>query len=176
MPDRDSMPYRPCVGVALFNRNGQVFIGSRKLEGDPDNSAGHSAPWQMPQGGIDRNEEPLAAARRELWEETSVRSVQLLAQTGDWLLYDLPDELLGIAFKGKYRGQRQLWFAFLFDGTDSEIDVANPGDGSVAAEFNAWRWEDLENLPDLIVPFKRDIYREVVAAFAHLPAAIRQKS
>ena len=176
MPDRESMPYRPCVGIALFNRDGRVFIGSRKWEGDPEDSAARQAPWQMPQGGIDKGEDPLAAARRELWEETNVRSVQLLGQTEDWISYELPDDLLGVAFKGKYRGQRQLWFAFLFEGEESEIDVASPGDGTAPAEFNSWRWEELDALPDLIVPFKRGIYLEVVAAFKHLPATIRQNA
>jgi putative (di)nucleoside polyphosphate hydrolase len=127
----------------------------------------------MPQGGIDKGEEPLAAALRELFEETSIRSVTLVAEAPGWITYDLPDEALGIALKGKYRGQRQRWFAFRFTGDDSEIDVADPGDGAMPAEFDAWRWEPLEQLPDLIVPFKRAAYLEVVAAFAHLPAEIR---
>ena len=110
---------------------------------------------------------------RELFEETSIRSVTLLAEAPDWILYDLPDEALGIALKGKYRGQRQRWFAFRFTGDDSEIDVENPGDGSTPSEFDAWRWEALERLPDLIVPFKREAYRKVVAAFARLPAEVR---
>jgi putative (di)nucleoside polyphosphate hydrolase len=170
---REDMPYRDCVGVAVFNAAGNVFIGRRKPDPWTEDQSEVAAPWQMPQGGIDKGEEPLPAALRELFEETSIRSVTLVAEAPGWITYDLPDEALGIALKGKYRGQRQRWFAFRFTGDDSEIDVADPGDGAMPAEFDAWRWEPLEQLPDLIVPFKRAAYIEVVAAFAHLPAEIR---
>ncbi|MEO6394393.1 MAG: RNA pyrophosphohydrolase [Devosia sp.] len=169
-PDRQSMPYRDCVGTAVFNASGFVLIGRRKPEEDPEDSSEFGSPWQMPQGGIDKGEAPLATARRELFEETSIRSVELLAEAPDWIHYDLPDEALGIALKGKYRGQRQRWFAFRFTGSDSEINVTAPGDGSMPAEFDLWRWEPLENLPDLVVPFKREAYLRVVAAFASIPA------
>ncbi|MGN6159786.1 MAG: RNA pyrophosphohydrolase [Devosia sp.] len=167
--DRESLPYRDCVGIALFNDNGQVLIGRRKPEGDPEDSAELGAPWQMPQGGIDKGEAPEVAALRELFEETSVRSVEQVAEAPGWIYYDLPEDMLGIALKGKYRGQRQRWFAFRFVGSESEINVTEPGDGSMPAEFETWRWEDLSRLPDLIVPFKREAYLQVVAAFKDLP-------
>ncbi|MEO8685647.1 MAG: RNA pyrophosphohydrolase [Devosia sp.] len=168
-PDREAMPYRDCVGIAVFNSQGNVFIGRRKPEDDPEDSAERGAPWQMPQGGIDKGEDALRAALRELHEETSIQSVSLLAEAPEWISYDLPDEELGIALKGKYRGQRQRWFAFAFTGQDSEIDVLNPGGGKHPAEFDAWRWERLTRTPGLIVPFKKDAYDKVVAAFADIP-------
>lgn len=167
-PDRDSLPYRPCAGTVVFNKDGQVLIGRRAVKGgDVPADA-----WQLPQGGIDKGEEPIDAALRELYEETSIRSVSILTAAPDWIYYDLPDDLLGKAFKGKYRGQKQMWFAFAFEGDESEIDVVHPGGGEHPAEFDAWRWEPLENVPDLIVPFKRDAYVQVVAAFAHVPKAL----
>lgn len=173
MPDREKMPYRDCVGVAVFNAEGKVFIGRRKSGDDPEKSSEFGSPWQMPQGGMDKGEAPLEAARRELFEETSIRSVRLLAEAPGWVYYDLPDDALGIALKGKYRGQRQRWFAFAFTGEESEIDVHNPGGGKHPAEFDIWRWEELSKLPELIVPFKRDAYLQVIDAFAELPARIR---
>jgi putative (di)nucleoside polyphosphate hydrolase len=170
---REDMPYRDCVGVAVFNREGKVFIGRRKPDKWIEDKTEFAAPWQMPQGGIDKGEEPAVAALREMFEETSIRSVQPLGEAPDWVYYDLPDEALGIALKGKYRGQRQRWFAYLFTGEESEINVAEPGDGSMPAEFDVWRWEELGKLPDLVVAFKRDAYGKVVAAFAHLPAQVR---
>jgi putative (di)nucleoside polyphosphate hydrolase len=167
------MPYRDCVGVAIFNPQGKVFIGRRKPEDDPDDSSEFGSPWQMPQGGIDKGEAPLETAYRELFEETSIKSVRLLAEAPEWIYYDLPDEALGIALKGKYRGQRQRWFAFAFTGEEGEIDVYNPGGGKHPAEFDRWRWEELQKLPDLIVPFKREAYLKIVAAFADLPDKIR---
>ncbi len=172
-PVRETMPYRDCVGIAVFNPGGQVFIGRHKPEDDPEDSSEHGSPWQMPQGGIDKGEEPATAALRELFEETSIRSVQLIAEAPGWIYYDLPDDALGIALKGKYRGQRQRWFAFRFTGTDAEINVTEPGGGAHPAEFDRWRWESLEALPELIVPFKREAYLKVVAAFRDLPARLR---
>jgi putative (di)nucleoside polyphosphate hydrolase len=166
------MPYRDCVGTAVFNAEGLVLIGRRKPEDDPEDTSETNAPWQMPQGGIDKGEAPIDTAYRELFEETSIRSVELLAEAPGWIHYDLPDEALGIALKGKYRGQRQRWFAFRFTGADSEVNVTSPGGGKHPAEFDRWRWEKLENLPDLIVPFKRDAYLEIVKAFKHIPAKI----
>jgi putative (di)nucleoside polyphosphate hydrolase len=173
VPDREQMPYRDCVGVAVFNAAGQVFIGRRKPEGDPEDSTEFGSPWQMPQGGMDHGEAPLDTAHRELFEETSINSVRLLAEAPDWIYYDLPDEALGMALKGKYRGQRQRWFAFAFTGENAEINVEKPGGGQHPAEFDRWRWEELEKLPDLVVPFKREAYLKVVAAFADLPDKIR---
>ena len=169
-PDRESLPYRDCVGVALFNADGLVLIGRRRPEQEAEGSEELAAPWQMPQGGIDKGEDPLKAALRELEEETSVRSVSLLAELPEWVCYDLPDAALGVALKGKYRGQRQRWFAFAFTGPDSEIDVLSPGGGRFKAEFDAWRWERLEATPGLIVPFKQDAYRTIAAGFADIPA------
>jgi putative (di)nucleoside polyphosphate hydrolase len=165
--DPASLPYRPCVGTVVFNRAGLVFIGERApnaelVPGDPV--------WQLPQGGIDEGEAPLPAALRELYEETSIRSVTLLEEAEGWFDYDLPPDLVGIALKGKYRGQRQKWFAFRFEGEESEIDVLAPGGGKHEAEFITWRWERLDALPSLIVPFKRKVYEQVVRAFSHLAA------
>jgi putative (di)nucleoside polyphosphate hydrolase len=173
--DREKMPYRDCVGAAVFNADGLVFIGRRKPEDDPEDSSEHGSPWQMPQGGIDKGEDAREAALRELFEETSIRSVELIAEAPGWIHYDLPDEALGIALKGKYRGQRQRWFAYRFTGADSEINVTEPGDGSMPAEFDKWRWEKLEALPELIVPFKKQAYVEIVTAFRDLPARFGQK-
>lgn len=170
--DRETLPYRDCVGTAVFNRAGLVLIGRRKPGEDPEDSQEFGSPWQMPQGGIDKGEAPRATALRELYEETSIRSVELVAEAPDWIHYDLPDEALGIALKGKYRGQRQRWFAFRFFGEDSEINVTAPGDGSMPAEFDSWRWEKLERLPELIVPFKREAYQKVAAAFREIPGRI----
>ena len=172
-PDRESMPYRDCVGTAVFNAAGLVFIGRRKPEDDPEDAAEFGAPWQMPQGGIDKGEEPHEAALRELFEETSIRSVELIAEAPGWIYYDLPDEALGVSLKGKYRGQRQRWFTYRFTGSDQEINVTTPGAGTMPAEFDQWRWEELAALPDLIVPFKREAYLQVVAAFRDLPARLR---
>ncbi|KKB11091.1 RNA pyrophosphohydrolase [Devosia geojensis] len=166
---REKLPYRDCVGVAVFNRDGKVFMGRRMPEGDPENAPERGAPWQMPQGGIDPGETPYQAALRELFEETNISSVSLVAEAPEWIHYDLPDELLGVVLKGKYRGQRQRWFAFAFTGPDGEIDVAAPGGGKHKPEFDAWRWELLDRAPDIIVPFKRDAYEQVAAAFADIP-------
>lgn len=168
-PDRQSLPYRDCVGVAIFNQQGNVFIGRRMADTTSSDQSEVEAPWQMPQGGIDKGEDPLRAALRELHEETNITSVSLLAEAPEWIYYDLPDEALGIALKGKFRGQRQRWFAFAFTGKDSEIDVDTPGGGKFKAEFDAWRWERLSRTPALIVPFKKDAYDQVVAAFADIP-------
>ncbi len=163
----DELPYRRNVGALVFNREGLVFLGRRKKRrGGMELVAGHE--WQMPQGGIDDGEGPLEAARRELFEETNISSVSLLAEAPDWLSYDLPAEALTGRWKGRYRGQTQKWFAFRFDGKDREIDIARPGGGAFEPEFDAWRWAPLETLPALVVPFKRTVYEAVVAAFKKL--------
>lgn len=162
---RSRMPYRPCVGTALFNDRGEVFIGRRKSGQGPEYDQVRQE-WQMPQGGIDGNESALDAAVRELYEETNVKSVTLLGAAPCWFHYDLPDAVLGKALHGKYRGQTQKWFAFRFTGDEREIDVARPGNGAHPAEFVEWRWETLSSLPGLIVPFKRPVYEDVVRAFA----------
>lgn len=165
--DKSASDYRRCVGIALFNRDGMVFIGDRQA-GGPERESGRYS-WQMPQGGIDDGESPVDAARRELFEETSVRSISLLGEAPDWLSYDLPGNVDGSIWKGRFRGQTQKWFAFRFEGRDSEIDVLAPGNGH-KAEFSGWRWERLERTPELIIPFKRDVYDDVVKAFAAFAA------
>ncbi len=153
--------YRPCVGVALFNAAGLVFVGRRAgLSGE----AGAHA-WQMPQGGLDPGEDPLAAARRELAEETGIVSAELLMEAPVWLAYDLPEAARKASWGGRYRGQTQKWFALRFTGRDADIDVLNPPGGH-KPEFAAWRWEKLSATPELIVPFKRPVYEDVVKLFA----------
>lgn len=160
------LPYRACVGIMVLNRSGLVWAGRRKTQPD-DELTGSSQLWQMPQGGIDKGEEAEPAARRELWEETGIRSVSLLAETAGWITYDLPGHLVGVALKGKFRGQKQKWFAYRFDGAEDEIAI-DPPPGGHAPEFDRWAWKPMERLPDLIVPFKRRVYEEVVSAFRHL--------
>lgn len=167
--DTTRLPYRPCVGVMLLNREGLVFIGKRKRDAGPEHVDDRHA-WQMPQGGIDRGEDPYVAALRELQEETNVTSAKLLAEAPEWFSYDLPGPVAGRAWRGKYRGQTQRWFALQFTGDDSEIDIHTPAGGH-KAEFEAWRWERIEKLPDLIIPFKRQVYERVVATFRSLAAA-----
>ena len=162
----EDLPYRPCVGIMVLNREGLVWAGRRTPIGNSEYD-GSPQLWQMPQGGIDKGEDPERAAYRELYEETGMESVTLLARSKDWIDYDLPPELIGIGLKGKYRGQRQAWFAFRFDGDDSEIRIAPPPGGH-AQEFDEWAWKPMEDLPRLIVPFKRAVYDKVVAEFRHL--------
>jgi putative (di)nucleoside polyphosphate hydrolase len=157
----EHLPYRPCVGVMVLSRTGQAFIG-RRIDGPEHVDLTHA--WQMPQGGIDAGEEPWPAALRELREETSIRSVERLGEIREWLKYDIPRDLIGEAWNGKYRGQTQKWFALRFTGSENEIDVAHP-DGAAHAEFSAWRWEPMQNVPDLVVPFKRRVYERVVDEF-----------
>jgi putative (di)nucleoside polyphosphate hydrolase len=160
---RDDLPYRPCVGAMLIDRRGLVFVGNRlDRAGDGDDA------WQMPQGGVDPGEDLEAAARRELHEETNVTSAVLLAEAPEWYAYDVPEDLATGRFQRKWRGQTQKWFAFRFTGDDSEIDIAAPAGGSEKPEFAAWRWERIDRVPELIVPFKRPVYDRVCAVFAHL--------
>jgi putative (di)nucleoside polyphosphate hydrolase len=159
----EDLPYRLNVGVAVFNRDGLVWVGHRNdvaAEGE-----GHGHWWQMPQGGLDKDEAPEEAAYRELFEETSIKSVELIRAADGWLTYDLPPELIGVSWKGRYRGQRQKWFALRFTGEDSEIDVLTPAGGAHKPEFSSWRWERLARLPELVVPFKRKVYEQVVDTF-----------
>ena len=162
----DSKPYRPNVGIVLFNASGRVLIGRRFKDDGPEIIL-PGFEWQMPQGGIDADEDPRDAVMRELWEETGVTSADYLGET-DWLTYEFPP------FPGpsshrlaKFRGQRQKWYAVRFTGQDDEINVASPGGGH-KAEFVSWRWEPMKNLPNLIVPFKRPVYERVVKEFSKL--------
>ncbi|HXM00712.1 MAG TPA: RNA pyrophosphohydrolase, partial [Rhizomicrobium sp.] len=149
------LPYRPCVGVMLFNPEGLVFVGKRidqTVEG-----------WQMPQGGIDGNETPSEAALRELEEEIGTNKAKILREMDEWLAYDLPAHLLGVALHGRYRGQRQKWIAMRYLGSDADINVATEH-----PEFAQWKWLAIEALPRMIVPFKRDTYAKVIAEFRDL--------
>ena len=162
MPPFESLPYRPCAGLAVFNPQGLVFIG-RRSSGPEHIDDTHV--WQMPQGGIDDGEEPYKAALRELYEETNIKSVEKLGEIADWLHYDIPREIVGAAWHGKYRGQKQKWYALRFVGDEDEIDIEHPAGGH-KPEFIAWRWEKLQRLPELVVPFKRKTYESVVGAFS----------
>lgn len=163
----EDLPYRPCVGLMLLNRQGRAFIG-RRNEGPEHIDEVHV--WQMPQGGIDPGEDPWPAALRELYEETNVRSVEKLGESKDWYAYDIPRKIVGQAWKGKYRGQTQKWYALRFTGKESEIDVLHPAGGH-EPEFAEWRWERMERLPELIIPFKRPVYERVIAEFRELANA-----
>jgi putative (di)nucleoside polyphosphate hydrolase len=158
----ESLPYRPCAGLCVINRQGLVFIG-RRSSGPEHLDETHA--WQMPQGGIDEGEKTYPAALRELYEETNIQSVEKLGEIRGWLKYNIPKKLGTKAWSGKYRGQKQKWYALLFTGRDSEIDIENPAGGH-DPEFIDWRWEPIENLADLVVPFKRETYEAVVKAFS----------
>jgi putative (di)nucleoside polyphosphate hydrolase len=162
--DFSALPYRPCVGVMLVNASGLAFVGKRiDTRGQPDEGGVY---WQMPQGGIDEGEELREAALRELWEETGVleEHVTILAQTREEVLYDLPDELMGKLWRGQYRGQRQHWVLARFTGEDHHIRL----DAHDPAEFCEWQWMDPAQLPEVIVPFKKRVYRAVLDEFRDL--------
>lgn len=159
------LPYRPCVGIVLLNAEGKVWAG-RRLP-NTETFGKDALRWQMPQGGIDKGEDPLLAAKRELWEETGVTNASVIGEIEDWLNYDLPEHLIGIGLRGKYRGQTQKWFAFRFEGDESEINITHPPDGS-EQEFDKWEWKDLSDMPELIVEFKREIYERVVSEFSKI--------
>jgi putative (di)nucleoside polyphosphate hydrolase len=151
--ERDARPrYRDCVGIMLINRHGHVLIACRADSATPA--------WQMPQGGIDSGETPRQAALRELEEEVGTAKVEIIAESRDWLTYDFPLEIAGQRWGGRFRGQRQKWFLMRFTGCDADIDL-----GSAHAEFNAFRWVDPEELPQLIVAFKRHVYLAVLSEF-----------
>ena len=158
-PDAAALPYRLNVGAVLFNEVGAVLVARRPNLPDVEGAVGG---WQLPQGGIDTGEEPRAAVLRELREEIGTANVVIIGEHPDWLTYDLPEPLRGKAFKGRYRGQRQRWFALRFLGNDNEIRL----DADPHPEFDAWRWAPLVDLPDLAVPFKRPIYDVLARDFA----------
>ena len=160
---------RRCVGIMLLNPAGLVWIGRR--HDAPNEPEGPGAWWQMPQGGIDEDEDPARAALRELDEETGIRSVQMIAESGEWYRYDLPPELRPRAWGGRYCGQRQKWFAMRFTGQDDEVVLDRPGH---KAEFDAWRWAGIDELEGLIVPFKRAVYCQVIREFAPLAKPVNE--
>ena len=156
-PNEREMAYRPCVGIMLVNRDGKVFVGQRL-----DNVV---EAWQMPQGGIDEGEDAKTAALRELGEETGIgpENVEIIAKAKDEHFYDLPPELLGKLWGGKYRGQRQYWYLARFLGQDSDVNIETKH-----PEFRSWKWAEPETLPELIVPFKRKLYRDILQEFKSL--------
>lgn len=160
--DPNSLPYRSCVGILLLNLEGRIWLG-RRFQDVTSNEVVH--PWQMPQGGIRKDEDPKLAALRELYEETGVRTVEIIGQSRDWISYDLPPDAIGKALKGKYRGQRQKWFAMRFLGKDDEINLQPDG---YDPEFDAWRWATAKEALAEIVPFKRAAYETVLGDFRHL--------
>lgn len=158
MTDKKDLPYRLGVGAVLLNAEGQVLVAQRiDTPGDA---------WQMPQGGIDEGEDPREAVFRELEEEIGTANAQIVAETEGWLTYDLPKAIRKTIWKGRYRGQKQKWFALRYLGEDADIDL----EAHKHPEFSAWKWAPLNEVPDLIVPFKRELYLEIVQAFRHVAA------
>ena len=153
--NRESLLYRPCVGIALFNQEGKVFVGERI---DTPNA------WQMPQGGIDEGEDVKQAALRELKEEIGTDKAQIIKVADRKIRYELPDDLIAKLWNGKYRGQEQIWLAAKFTGIDSDIKL----DAFEHPEFSSWQWVDIADTLDLIVPFKRNIYSQVIDMFSDI--------
>ncbi|MDP6572013.1 MAG: RNA pyrophosphohydrolase [Rhodospirillales bacterium] len=155
MADKDGAqrPYRRCVGALLVNAGGQVFVGRRRDTGEEA--------WQLPQGGIDGDETPERAVLRELAEEIGTAEAEIIAESSEWLSYDLPEEIAGRLWGGRYRGQEQKWFALRFTGRDADIDL---GEGA-EAEFSDWKWVPIDDLPAMIIPFKRPVYEKIVDEF-----------
>lgn len=161
------LPYRPCVGIVLINTSGLVWVGQRKAAKYYEHS---SKKWQLPQGGIDDGETPVEAAMRELWEEVGTRQAKIITEARDWFYYDFPPEVLAQKKNNRWGGQKQRYFAMTFLGQDSDVDleVHHP-------EFDKWRWAELEELPELIVPFKRPVYEQVVAEFRPVIEQLRAR-
>ena len=160
--EQEPLPYRQCAGIVLFNDSGMVLVGKRI---DQITEA-----WQMPQGGIDENEEPLEAALRELEEEINTANVKILAESKNWYKYDIPKNLRGKLWKGRYRGQNQKWFAMKYLGDDNQIQpqsVEKP-------EFNDWKWIDIEDLPRVAIKFKQDIYRSISVEFYEISKSLKE--
>ena len=163
MSKKHDLPYRLGVGVVLLNADGLVFVAKRiDTPGDA---------WQMPQGGIDADEDPREAVMRELDEEIGTNNAEIIAETEDWLTYDLPKDVRKKVWKGRYRGQKQKWYAMRYLGQDSDIDLNT----HKHPEFSEWRWAEMQQLPDLIVPFKRDLYLDIVDAFIGLAPSSAEK-
>lgn len=160
----EGLPYRDCVGAALFSRKGLVLVARRA---DLPNAEGAPGGWQLPQGGMDSGEDPRVAVFRELEEEVGTAKASILAEHPEWLCYDLPPELLGKALGGRFRGQRQRWFALRFEGEDADIRL----DLDPHPEFDDWRWARLDELPALAVGFKRPIYETLARDFARFAVA-----
>lgn len=157
--DPETLPYRPCVGIMLINRDGLVWAGNRiNGAGGAQELTGAALTWQMPQGGIDEGENPRDAAFREMKEEIGTDKAEIIGETSGWLTYDLPPHLVGVALKGKYRGQKQKWFAMRFTGKDTDIDIADDDH----QEFSEWAWVPVTELVELIVPFKRGVYEQLL--------------
>jgi len=163
MDNKKLADYRPCVGIMVINPKGLVWMGRRAdAPADPE---GPGAWWQMPQGGIDPGEDPEKAAIRELREETSIRSVTILGRTNNWLTYELPGTIQGTAWKGRYRGQKQIWFATRFTGSENEISLEPPP--GCEKEFDTWDWVPIDNAVERVVSFKRRVYEAMINQLGH---------
>lgn len=170
--NKDDLPFRPCVGIMVVNADGLVWVGRRAGAVGRRQETGDTR-WQMPQGGIDAGEDPKLAALRELKEETGMHSVAVIGASAGSFDYELPPALIGKSWGGRYRGQRQRWYAVRFLGPDSEINIA-PADGH-AAEFDAWAWVKVDDVLGRIVSFKRDVYRAVLDELGHLAAPLSDR-